>query len=302
LWDTAWFWAFDDGLFNQLESPAHYYGVATTYYPTLTVYAQSGCVTTVTKPVTVSPIPVAAFVHSPACIGDPYQFIDSSHVGAGSIVAWYWNFGGMDSSSLQNPFFTFPDTGNYMVSLTVTSDIGCSNTLTRSVRVYPQPVANFTFNPAFGYPPLNVTFTNLTIGGSTYEWNFGDGSSINVQTNPQHVYTDTNLYAIQLIATSPFGCKDTIVKNIYVIRPFLDLAITGASSEVQDNHLQITVDLSNLGTRPINDFKIESQLEGGTTVQESYVQLLPTGMPANSFFSVSWTLVQAMPGITVSGS
>lgn len=276
--DTAWVWNFGDGTYNNLQNPAHFYSSPGTYSVTLTVTAHgSGCVTPVTKQVAVSPIPVADFHHIPACINTPYQFIDSSHVSTGNIVTWKWNFAGLDSSSLQNPLFTFPDTGNYIIRLTVTSDIGCTNTLTRTIHVYPLPVANFNFNPPFGSPPLDVTFTNLTTGGSTYEWNFGDGSAISNLINPQHLFTDTNLFAVQLIATSQYGCKDTIVKNIYVIQPVLDIAITNVSSYVLDNHLHIIANLANLGTRTINNFKMEAQIENGTPIQESYVEDLPNG-------------------------
>ncbi|MCX6291815.1 MAG: PKD domain-containing protein [Bacteroidetes bacterium] len=276
--DSAWAWNFDDNTgLNPLENPSHFYAFPQTYHVTLTVYASTGCVTSVTKPVTVSPIPTAAFVHSPACINTTYHFLDSSYVASGSIIAWKWNFAGLDSSNLQNPVFTFPDTGSYLIRLTVTSDIGCKNTLTRLIHVYPLPVANFSFSPQYGNPPLTVSFTNLTSGGSTYQWNFGDSSAISTQTNPQHLYTDTNLFAIQLIAVSQYGCKDTIEKSIYVIKPVLDLAVTNASFTVQDNHLQVTVDLANLGTRSIHNFKIEAHIEGGTAIQESYVQTLNNG-------------------------
>ncbi len=276
--DSIYSWNFGDGPGgNPLPNPAHLYGLVGTYTVTLSVQSTTGCLTTVTKSVTVSPIPVAAFVHSPACIGTTYQFLDSSYVSSGTIVAWKWNFAGLDSSTLQNPYFSFPDTGNYSIKLTVTSNIGCSKTLIRNIHVYPLPVASFSFNPQYGSPPLNVTFTNLSLGGSNYEWNFGDGSAISTQNNPQHLYNDTNLYTIQLIAMSQYGCRDTVEKSIYIIKPILDLAITAVSSIVVANHLKIKVDIANLGTRSINDFKIEAQLENGTAIRETYVQTLPNG-------------------------
>ena len=276
--DSLYLWNFGDGPgTNPLPNPAHLYALIGTYPVTLTAVSTTGCVSSVTKPVTVSPIPTAGFVHSPACIGTEYHFIDSSYITSGTIVSWKWNFGSLDSSTQQNPTFTFPDTGQYLIKLTVTSDIGCKSTLVRNLRVHPLPVANFSFSPQFGNPPLNVTFTNLTIGGSTYEWNFGDGSPTGFMNNPQHLYADTNLYSIQLISISQYGCRDSISKNIYIIKPILDLSVTGLSSTVTDNHLQIKVALANFGTRTINDFKIEAQLENGTTIQETYVQTLPSG-------------------------
>ncbi len=295
--DIAWSWDFGDGSgSNPLENPTHLYGIAQTYNVTLTVFASTGCVTSATTPVTVSPLPVAAFVHAPACIGVPYQFIDSSHVASGSITAWDWHFDTLDSSNVQNPFFTFPDTGNYNISLKVYSNIGsgvnCTNSISRTIHVNPLPVANFSFNPQFGNPPQVVVFTNLTsnVNANTYAWDFGDGGT-SALINPQHLYTDTSLFPLQLIATTPFGCKDTSQKNIYIIRPILDLALIGLSSSyVLDNHLHIIVDLANLGTRPIDKFKIQSRLADGTPIEEPFLQTLSNGYQGQMELSSSLDL------------
>jgi PKD repeat protein len=282
--DSTWQWNFGDlSSPNPLENPSHLYGFAQTYTVTLTAYAFHGCITSASSTVTVSPLPTAAFVHSPACVGVPYQFMDSSYIFSGNITGWEWHFTSTDSSFDQNPFFTFPDTGNYLISLKVTSNIGagvgCSGSITRSIHVNPLPVANFSFTPQYGNPPLTVAFTNLTnnINANTYEWNFGD-NGVSTLSSPLHLYSDTNLFAIQLIATSQYGCKDTVQKNIYIIKPVLDLAITGLTSTyISNNHLHIIVDLANLGTRPINKFRIVSRLAEGTPVEQSFEQVLPNG-------------------------
>src|SRR6185369_9224603 len=102
----------------------------------------------------------------------------------------------------------------------------------------------------YGNPPLFVSFSNLTnnVNTNTYSWSFGDGAT-SLSTKPTHQYVDTNLFPIKLVATNSQGCKDSAEKNIYVIRPILDLAITGLSSSyIADNHLHIKLNLANLGT------------------------------------------------------
>jgi PKD repeat protein len=295
--DSAWRWNFGDGPgLNQLENPTHLYIAAQTYNVTLTIYAYGGCVTSAIKPVTVSPLPIAAFVHSPACVGVPYQFTDSSYISSGNITAWEWHFAGLDSSTSQNPVFTFPDTGNYIITLKVASNIGsnvnCFGSVSRTIHVNPLPVANFSFTPQYGNPPLSVSFSNLTnnVNANSYQWNFGDNGTSSL-INPQHLYSDTSLFPIQMIATTPYGCMDTVQKNIYVIRPILDLAITGLSaSYIVDNHLHIIVDLANLGTRPIDKFKIQSRLGDGTPIEEPFIETLPNGFSGQLELSSSLDL------------
>jgi gliding motility-associated-like protein len=108
---------------------------------------------------------------------------------------------------------TFNNGGCYAVTLTVTSDIGCtaSATYPNFICVDNYPVANFGVSPLFLTSINNeATFTNGSIGAVTYEWDFGDGNSSN-ETNPTHTYTDDgeNLYDVQLIAYSAQGCPDT---------------------------------------------------------------------------------------------
>ncbi|MEI8080682.1 MAG: PKD domain-containing protein [Actinomycetes bacterium] len=50
-----------------------------------------------------------------------------------------------------------------------------------------------------------VTFTNATTGADSYQWNFGDGSPVNSDVNPTHVYTAFGIYDVTLTATNKWG-------------------------------------------------------------------------------------------------
>lgn len=60
-----------------------------------------------------------------------YDFIDLS---TGEPTSYYWNFGDGNSSTIQNPTHTFPDSGIYNVTLTV-SDGVYSDTITKTIEV-----------------------------------------------------------------------------------------------------------------------------------------------------------------------
>lgn len=79
------------------------------------------------------------------------------------------------------------------------------------------PVADFVISSHTLFNNLPVTFQNLTTGGVTYSWDFGDGNTSTL-VHPNNTYTTSDFYQVTLIATNEIGCKDTVVKPIY-IRP-----------------------------------------------------------------------------------
>ena len=92
-----------------------------TVTPTATTTAP---VTTTTTPV--PPLPVTAdFSGSPLTGTAPLavQFTDASN---GPVTSWSWVFGDGNTSSVQNPVYTYPDAGVYPVSLTVSNGTGSS--------------------------------------------------------------------------------------------------------------------------------------------------------------------------------
>jgi len=277
--DSTWTWNFGDQQTISIQNPAHYYVYAGTYTVTLTALSVDGCLSSASKDVVVSDIPVADFSTLPACIHTPYQFTDNSSVSNGSITAWDWTLDTLATDTVQNPLYTFDATGTYSVNLVVYSDIGCVDSVRKNVTVHALPVPNFTYSPQYGNPPLVVNFTNLTdiLGQCSYAWDFGDNTSGSSSIAPQHNYLDTGRFEIQLIATSNFGCVDSISKGIYVIKPVLDAAVTDVSASLVNNQLSIQANIANLGTVDIDSVIMQAQLQDGTVIEEVYHQLLPNG-------------------------
>jgi gliding motility-associated-like protein len=97
-----------------------------------------GCENEITKTdfITVHPLPIAKFNMNPdqtTIYNTIVQFKDQS---IGDIQAWNWDFSNLDSANQQNPTFKFPqDTGNYPVTLEVTTTKSCKNDLTQLLRI-----------------------------------------------------------------------------------------------------------------------------------------------------------------------
>jgi gliding motility-associated-like protein len=99
--------------------------------------------------------------------------------------------------------------GIYTITVTNTTT-GCFSTDTTSVIGSMPPIASFTTtpDPAVGYVPLNVTFNNTSLNGSTYQWILGDGTTATTY-NTSDFYLHAGTYTVYLIVTNSLGCVDT---------------------------------------------------------------------------------------------
>src|SRR5690606_17218968 len=131
-----------------------------TYDVKLSITSSNGCVSTITKTIVVDPLPTVDFDFSNACVGEQVAFRDLSQVSGGEqIVEWHWQFGGIATSNEQHPEVVFAQAGNVLVTLTVTTDRGCSESILRTIAINGQPQAAFSVNQYAGAPPLQVNFT-----------------------------------------------------------------------------------------------------------------------------------------------
>ncbi|HOV10903.1 MAG TPA: PKD domain-containing protein, partial [Bacteroidales bacterium] len=273
---TYYEWQFGDGTVSSVSNPSHVYDTAGAYDVMLTVRTLSGCEVAAVHPVVIGAIPTAAFGFTGNCINITSQFTDSSTSAQGVVNQWEWDFGGLGTSSLQNPGFMFPDTGNFVVSLTVVTDHGCADSTSATIRVYPLPVAAFDLDPEYGIPPLPVSFTNLSVGAGHFLWVFGDGDTDTV-AEPVHTFLLQGIYPVLLTAYSANGCYDTVSHNAYVLPTSVDIAVRNATLTLQDNRLTVAADLLNMGSRKIEHIDIAMQMENGSIIHEQWYGALMQG-------------------------
>ena len=153
------------------------------------------------------------------CVGYPITFTDSSTVSGNSVIASFsWSFGDgtTDTSRVPAPhtFYAYTQDTVYYISLIAINDCG-TNTYVDSVLVHPNTTnAFFNTSPDKGCAPLTVTFTNYSIGGTIYAWDFGDGNVSNLY-NTTHTYVNPGTYTASFIITN--NCSyDTAYVSIEV--------------------------------------------------------------------------------------
>ena len=149
------------------------------------------------------------------------------------IISYKWDFGDGTSSADSVPNHTYQNAGTYTVTLIISTEGGCSDTLTlpNAVALGIKPDADFSADPLATCAQTPVQFTDKTKGNpTTWFWLFGDGS-ISTEQNPLHNYTDTGFFSISLVVSQNL-CYDTITLNNYV---HIDAPIAQFSDQVNCN-------------------------------------------------------------------
>ena len=205
-----YFWDFGDGTTSTLQNPSKTYSNPGVYTVKLTVTNSFGCEDIVIRNqyITVyQPInPQVIANDSSGCV--PHFATFSTNIQDATF--YNWDFGNGQNSTNSAQGVSFPISGSYPVSLTVTMLNGCSYTTTNNnfITVHPVPMPAFTQNVSAGCAPLTVNFNNETVGNNTYAWNFGNGTA-SVSTNASSTYFLAGAYTVRLTATNSFGCFTT---------------------------------------------------------------------------------------------
>ncbi|MGD9972821.1 MAG: PKD domain-containing protein [Desulfatirhabdiaceae bacterium] len=153
--------------------------------------------------------------------GDPPLSVQFGDTSSGDILSWMWHFGDGGTSQLQNPLHSYATAGDYTVSLTVSDATGSTTAIKPAMIAVGQttapPFAAFTASPTAGQSPLDVQFTDQSTGDITsWQWNFGDGETGNVQ-NPAHRYNSGGSYTVSLTVTGPGGSDEKIRVDCIVV-------------------------------------------------------------------------------------
>jgi gliding motility-associated-like protein len=154
------------------------------------------------------------------CIESPFTFHDSTTTdGIHAITDWRWNFGeGSDQSYKGGPFtHAYNTSGLYSVSLKVTDEYGCIDTLKKAdLLVVYKGTADFQSVDSLSCQNSAVRFSDRSTGPiNTRLWSFGDGTFSN-GINPVHNYKQNGLYTVTLKVISAGGCTDSVTKENYI--------------------------------------------------------------------------------------
>ena len=171
----------------------------------------NGCQSTAQQFVTVHPQPEADFAFDGVCFGETTSFSDESIAGINTnITGWYWQFGDGGVSYESNPSHDYAFTGDYNVSLTVTTP-ECTASTSQFVGINPNPTVEAQADILSGCSPLEVAFNADASLASTFAWEI-DGNAFNgasVDATLETAIGDASVHTATITVTSAQGCSAT---------------------------------------------------------------------------------------------
>jgi gliding motility-associated-like protein len=178
------------------------------------------CSDTITKNISVNPLPIPDFTMASACVNVTANITNLSFPANG---AFTWFFGPTATpsvSTLQTPDnISFTANGPIVIDLKeVIAATQCSATISKVVNVNAQPDAEFgmTNNPTVAQEPVYFSdFSTPTGSIVTWLWNFGDENS-GQGSSPTHNYQNGGVFYVTLTIIDDQGCIDTTTKMIEV--------------------------------------------------------------------------------------
>ncbi|MEO7310161.1 MAG: PKD domain-containing protein [Chitinophagaceae bacterium] len=149
----------------------------------------------------------------PPCQSTTYRFANNSAPYPGKSFTnksfrWIWGDGTPDLiTGLGLQDHPYPGIGTYNVKLVLEDTNFCNapDTVRITIRISPNVKAIFS-TPASGCVPYNAVFSNTSLGGTDFAWDFGDGTT-GTAMNPTHLYTVPGTYTIKLVATDTSTCN-----------------------------------------------------------------------------------------------
>lgn len=228
---ASYAWDFGDGNTGTGVSATNTYATAGTYTVSLTVTDNAGGTNTVTSTIdiadNVAPVAEITAPTAPAAgtVGTAITFDGTGSTDSDGIIETYeWTFGDMGTGTGATTTYTYAAPGTYMVTLTVTDDLGLTNqanvTITISAGTNLPPVAVITAPPTTGTTGTAVTFNGANSTDAdgtveTYAWDFGDGGT-GTGAIASYAYTTAGTYTVALTVTDNTGDTNEATTSIII--------------------------------------------------------------------------------------
>jgi gliding motility-associated-like protein len=230
----AWNWTFGDGGTDTARNPTHLYAASGSYNVKLKIFTALGCEDSITKRITIFPIPTPSFTPDSTCINAPVYFRNTT---VGAVRTYNWDFGDLGTSTLTNPSHTYTTAGTFNVQLVAHTDSGCTQYYNRSVIVYPRPTV--TTSPDTTICPGSRTQIAAT-GGRNYYWSASSTLSNTRISNPISTPVANINYTVTVSDSNRCQSFDSVRVSLFVNRtdfnfrnicqdtamPFTDLSTT----------------------------------------------------------------------------
>jgi len=212
------------------------------------VTTENGCADTTSRSFKIYG-PEGTFVsdRNTICKGDSIYFELKDTI---DVVTYTWAFGdgslAYDVAPVYHQYNFHPPSGSTVAKLSLTSAQRCDVQIQIPINIH-QVISDFDrldgidSTTCFNDGPYELT--NKSIGGNSYNWDFGDGQTSTIQNINNHAYANPGTYNVSLaIKNESLGCVDTIAKKIIIYK---NPVITAIGDTVCQDKGPITLNIIN---------------------------------------------------------
>ncbi len=192
----------------------------------------------------------------PPCESLSYAFTNTTTANNPSFLPnnFYWDYGDGSPRDTVNGFAPNPTThtyaspGTYTVKLFLKGDNFCNSpdSIEKVIRINPLVKAIFTTD-ALGCAPYLAEFTNESLAGTSFIWQFEDGTVFSTAENPTYLFTTPGVYRVRLIANDPSTCNLTDTSGYFTIT-VLPKPMAGATWGPNPPQENVPVSFTNLSS------------------------------------------------------
>jgi PKD repeat protein len=135
-------------------------------------------------------------------------------------IDYVWKLDGSEIGTGTSQYVEISTFGNHELFVYANGE-GGTDVDSVIIDLYHAPTADFTMSTVNGNAPLDIDFTSTSLYATSYNWNFGDGST-STSENPFHTYSQPGTYTATLEVDNGHGATDSISKAITVSWPPLN--------------------------------------------------------------------------------
>lgn len=202
-------WDFGDGTTSDdPEVSTHEYSSCGNYNIVLSV-DDGRCTNTLIKPFVVAPRPLAATFSSSKLYGcQPWDVSAKNESKNSDSCKWDFGDGSDPVYNLSEVTHSYPDAGDYVLTLTIYGDCGSQAVTTKQINVFSKPEAGFEQNLDTLYSGQYLKLEADAVSADSYKWNFGDGTFGEGRTI-DHRYEFEGTFNVSLTVFTANSCSDT---------------------------------------------------------------------------------------------
>ena len=246
-------WKFGDGDSANSMHATHIYKNAGTYKVVMIVSSSGVCADSTELTIKVFPNVAAEFSISPVCINLPMIPVNNTIEPGTSPIHYLWTFGNGQSSTLRNPpAQIYPVAGNYIVSLSVSTD-QCPLPVSKLMRYAfvdaPKPAMRYPLQIAVVNYPLSLEARSF---GDNILWTPATNLDYPTSYTPVFLGNTEQQYKIEIRTNS--GCL-TVDTQLVKVHPNVEVRVPNAFTP-DKNGINDFLKPLTIGIRSVNFFRV----------------------------------------------